>query len=198
MGSTSFQLARAGTLTALLVGIFVVVLRLALDPVLGSGSYPDAGIDAVAFAALSLAPSAIAGFGWRRDSGPLLLAAALPCGFMAILSVATIPYLIPAGVLIGAASRGRWTRRATLVAAAVAALEVGAWVGLLIWPAERCVESATSTSCGRIATTQDALVAIGLVVAGVALAASRLAIPGRARPIIAGDGDAEDPRPPGP
>ncbi|MGH2407961.1 MAG: hypothetical protein ACRDF7_07795 [Candidatus Limnocylindrales bacterium] len=192
MNGTPSPLPRVGAITALLAGAFVAVLRI----VLSSGQdYPDATLTKVTFAALALGPGVIATVGWRRDAAPLLLAAAIGCGLLAVLSVAALPFLVPAVALLLGALRGRSTRATILGATLATGAFAAAWFSLLLLPAERCVESATSTTCGHIATTTDDVVALLLIVAAVSFAAIST-VPREPRPMIPGDGHPADPRPP--
>ena len=191
MSSTSRQLARTGAITSILIGVYLVVLRAALA---GGQDVPDEGVMNVAWSALMLAPAAIATVGWRRDAAPLLIGAAIGCGLLAILSVAALPFVVPLIVLLVAAIRGRWSLAGTLGAVVSTGLFAAAWLTLLLWPAERCIETATSKTCGHIATTTDALLSLGLIVVAVAVALVATRTP---PPIIAGAGHPEDARPPG-
>jgi hypothetical protein len=176
MSSTSTQLARAGVITALLVGAYLVALRTAL----GSGQeFPEAGLTTLTFAALCLAPGVIATIGWRRNAAPLMLAAAIACGLLTVISVAALPFVVPVIALLAAATRGRWSPATTLGATVSAGLFAGAWFSLLLRPDERCVATATSTTCGHIATTSDALLTLVLLAAsiGIAIVATRRSPP---------------------
>jgi hypothetical protein len=202
MSSTSYtsppvprQLARTGALSALLVGLYLGGLRLFLA---NGQDYPDAAVTNLTFAALCLAPGVIATIGWRGGLAPLLAAAAIGCGLIAVLSVAALPFVVPIIVLVAAAARSRWSPPTTLGAAISTGLFAAAWFSLLLRPDERCVQTATSTTCGHLATTTDALLSLGLIAAAVvvAVATTRSVVATSPRPIIASDGHPEDARPP--
>ncbi|MFI5255344.1 MAG: hypothetical protein ACHQ15_07805 [Candidatus Limnocylindrales bacterium] len=194
MTSTTF--ARAGIATAATMGLFIVALRLG-----DAGPPGDPPLAALAFAAVYLAPTALGAIGHRRGDGATLAAAALLCGLASVtaFSLVTVPFLIPAVLLVAAAGRASWRRLGGLIAAAEALIVVAAFYAVVTLREWQCVSGPNYQACGDDPTTTGgllALVLVGLALV-IALVATRTARLSPARPIIAGDGDPEDPRPPG-
>lgn len=89
---------------------------------------------------LILVPAIIGFLGVRRRDASLLVAAAGACLPIGVLSVATMPILVPALLYLIAASatRSAAARRAWLMPVAVSGLMIGAYAGLLANTETRC------------------------------------------------------------
>jgi hypothetical protein len=89
---------------------------------------------------LILVPAIVGALGVRRRDGALLVAAAGACLPIGVLSVATMPILIPALLfLVAAPATGTAVRRRTwLVPVAIVGLTIGAYAGLLVNTETRC------------------------------------------------------------
>jgi hypothetical protein len=89
---------------------------------------------------LILVPAIVGALGVRRRDAALLVAAAGACLPVGVLSVATMPILIPALLFLAAASAAQTAvvPRAWLVPVAVVGLMIGAYVGLLANTETRC------------------------------------------------------------
>jgi len=147
------------------MGLFIVAVRL-----VAAGPPDDPPMALFGFAAVYLAPAALAVIGHRREAGPTLAAAALLCGLASVTSFAlvTLPFLIPAALLAGAAARSTpWRNRSVLASALAAALVGGAWFAAVIPREWRCVSSPGYSACGDVTTTTGG--AIALILVGVAL-----------------------------
>lgn len=168
---SSISLGRAGVATAATMGLVLTGIWLSFDDA------PEALLPIFGFAAVYLAPATLGLIGHRRHDGPTLMAAAILCLLASVTSFGgpTLPFVIPAVLLAGAAIGRRWRRPSSIAAGIAGVLVVAAWFAAVR------VDGWTAAA--------PLLVALALVTA--------LAARGGPRPIIASDGDAEDPRPPG-
>jgi 4-amino-4-deoxy-L-arabinose transferase-like glycosyltransferase len=153
------------------MGLIIVAIRQT-----NAAPPPDPALLSVGFAAVYLAPAALAFIGHRRNDGPTLAAAAVLCGLASVTSFTgvTLPFLIPA-VLLAAAAAGRpWRSKSVLGAALAAASVAAAWFAVVMMREWQCVNGPGYEACGDDPTTTGGLIALALV--GLALAATLTAL----------------------
>lgn len=136
---------------------------------------------AMSFALLAM-PGLVGLIAGRRGNGALVAVAGGTCLLQAFVSFAgvTIPFVVPAAVLLSAARASGGVRARDIAAgAAVVGCWLGAWIARLTQVEERCWSSSGGTACSSgvptmagIATTV-ALLALALAIASLAPGASQ-------------------------